>query len=137
MRLVRAGAPRDCNRHLGRPFEHPSEWRFRFRSRSSVSNSFATMDTRLEQDGRPVVRIEGQPAELPRLRAGLSDWLADIGLVDPSRKDLVLAAHEVAAEAIEREAADVAVLGAVVGDAIRLLVVGGDCSSLGDMRSPV
>jgi len=84
------------------------------------------MDTRLEQDGRLVVRIEGQPAELPRLRAGLSDWLADIGLVDPSRKDLVLAAHEVAAEAIEREAADVAVLGEVVGDAIRLSIVGGD-----------
>ena len=93
------------------------------------------MDTRLEQDGRLVVRIEGQPGELPRLRSGLSDWLADIGLVDPARKDLVLAAHEVAAEAIEREAAEVAVLGEVVGDAIRLSIVGGDWSSLDDLRS--
>jgi hypothetical protein len=93
------------------------------------------MDTRLEQDGRLVVRIEGQPGELPRLRSGLSDWLADIGLVDPARKDLVLAAHEVAAEAIEREAAEVAVLGEVVGDAIRLSIVGGDWSNLDDLRS--
>lgn len=95
----------------------------------------APMDTRLEQDGRLVVRIEGQPGELPRLRSGLSDWLADVGLVDPARKDLVLAAHEVAAEAIEREAAEVAVLGEVVGDAIRLSIVGGDWSSLDDLRS--
>jgi len=95
----------------------------------------ATMDTRLEQDGRLFVRIEGRPTELPRLRSGLSDWLADIGLVDPSRKDLVLSAHEVAAEAIEREATDVAVLGEVVGDAIRLSIVGGDWSSLDDLRS--
>src|SRR4029078_6723820 len=90
IRVVRAGAPRDCNRHLGRILDNPSEWRFRFRSRSSVSNSFATMDTRLEQDGRLVVRIEGQPAELPRLRAGLSDWLFDLWVVHYSRKDLVL-----------------------------------------------
>ena len=95
----------------------------------------APMDTRLEQDGRLVVRIEGQPGELPRLRSGLSDWLADIGLVDPARKDLVLAAHEVAAEAIECEAAEVAVLGEVVGDAIRLSIVGGDWSSLDALRS--
>jgi hypothetical protein len=65
----------------------------------------------------------------------LSDWLAGIGLVDPARKDLVLAAHEVAAEAIERRAAEVAVLGEVVGDAIRLSIVGGDWSSLDDLRS--
>ena len=93
------------------------------------------MDTRLEEDGRLVVRIDGQPAELPRLRSGLSDWLAEIGLLDPARKDLVLAAHEVAAEAIEREAAEVAVLGEVVGDAIRLSIAGGDWSSLEDLRS--
>lgn len=93
------------------------------------------MDTRLVEDGRLVVRIDGRPAELPRLRSGLSDWLADIGLLDPARKDLVLAAHEVAAEAIERDAAEVAVLGEVIGDAIRLSIVGGDWSSLDDLRS--
>jgi hypothetical protein len=95
----------------------------------------ATMDTRVEQDGRLVVRLDGRLTELPDLRSALSSWLSHIGILDPSRKDLVLVSHEIAAEAIERGAAEVAVLGEVVGDAVRVSVAGGDWSSLDDLRS--
>jgi len=94
-----------------------------------------TMDTRVEQDGRLVVRIDGRLAELPDLRSALSSWLSRVGIVDPSRKDLVLVSHEIAAEAIERGATEVAVLGEVIGDAVRVSVAGGDWSSLDDLRS--
>jgi hypothetical protein len=79
--------------------------------------------------------MEGRPGELPPLRSALSSWLAGLGLADPARKELVLATHEIAAEAIERQAPEVAVLGEVVGDAIRISVAGGDWSSLDDLRS--
>jgi hypothetical protein len=80
-------------------------------------------------------RIDGEPAELPRLRSALSNWLTGVGVSDDSCRDLALATHELAAEAIERGAAEVALLGEVVGEAIRLTMAGGDWSSLDELRS--
>lgn len=62
-------------------------------------------------------------------------WRGCVGVGDTRRRDLVLAAHELAPEAIERGAAEVAVLGELPGDAIRLTVAGGDWSSLDELRS--
>ena len=93
------------------------------------------MDSSLEHGRRLSAVIEGRPTELPRLRSALSGWLAGLGVGEPSAKDVVLAAHEIAAEAIERGAAEVAVLGEVIGDAIRVSVAGGDWSSVDELRS--
>ncbi len=89
----------------------------------------------LEHELRLSTRIRGEPTHLPDLRSAVSDWLMSIGVKDESRQDLVLAAHEMAAEAIERGASEVEIRGEVTGDAIRLSVAGGDWSSLDELRS--
>ena len=93
------------------------------------------MNTDSSEGLRVLVRIEGEPAELSRMRSALLEWLSGVGVDEEFSGDLVLAAHELAAEAIERGAAEVAVLGEVIGEAIRLSVVGGDWSSLDELRS--
>jgi len=95
----------------------------------------ANVDSPLEQGRRLSASIETRAAELPRLRAALSDWLSSVGVGESPAKDVVLAAHEIAAEAIERGAVEVAVLGEVIGDTIRVSVAGGDWSSLDELRS--
>ena len=74
----------------------------------------------VEHELRLSTHIRGEPTHLPDLRSAVSDWLTSIGVKDESRQDLVLAAHEMAAEAIERGASEVEIRGEVTGDAIRL-----------------
>ena len=93
------------------------------------------MNAEIPPDPRLMARIEGEATELRGLRSALYGWLVSADIGDESRHDLVLAAHELAAEAIERGAAEVAVLGEVIGDAIRLTVAGGEWASLDEMRS--
>jgi hypothetical protein len=93
------------------------------------------MDTGLPHEQLLSARITGDRAELPRLRSALANWLTNVDVRDKPCRDLVLATHELAAEAIERGAAEVALLGEVVGDAIRLTMAGGDWSSLDELRS--
>jgi hypothetical protein len=92
------------------------------------------MDTGLPHEQLLSARIAGDRAELPRLRSALANWLTNVDVRDEPGRDLVLATHELAAEAIER-GAEVALLGEVVGDAIRLTMAGGDWSSLDELRS--
>jgi len=93
------------------------------------------MDTGRPNEQLLSARIAGDRAELPRLRSALANWLTNIDVRDEPGRDLVLATHELAAEAIERGAAEVALLGEIVGDAIRLTMAGGDWSSLDELRS--
>lgn len=86
-------------------------------------------------DIRLLARVAGDPTELPHLRSALSEWLRRVGVGDELGADLVLATHELAAEAVERGASEVAVLGEVLGDAIRISVAGGDWSNLDELRS--
>ena len=93
------------------------------------------MKAGIAHEQRLTIRIEGEPAELAGLRSALSDWLTNVGVSDEPKGELVLATHEMAAEAIERGAGEVALLGEVVSDAVRLTMAGGDWSSLDALRS--
>jgi hypothetical protein len=85
-------------------------------------------------DDRLSARIGSAVSELPRLRNMLRDWLTDVGVEGAAREGLVLAAHEVAAQAIERGASEIAVQADGQRGAVRVSIAGGDWSSLDDLR---
>jgi hypothetical protein len=93
------------------------------------------MDADAPCDSRLLARIEGDRTELQHLRSALTSWIEGVGVEEEQSKDLVLAAHELAAEAIERGAVEVAILAELLDDASRLTVAGGDWSSLDELRT--
>jgi anti-sigma regulatory factor (Ser/Thr protein kinase) len=84
---------------------------------------------------RLTLRIAGDARELSTLRHVISAWLAELGVDAIAGDRLIIAAHETAAEAIEHGASEVIVQGDHDADAVRLSVVGGDWSTIEDLRS--
>jgi hypothetical protein len=84
---------------------------------------------------RLVARIAGDANELSMLRGMMSGWLSEQGVEGTAHDSLVSAAHEAAAEAIERGAREVVIVAERSDSAIRLSVAGGDWSGLEELRS--
>jgi hypothetical protein len=84
---------------------------------------------------RLVARVPGEASELRILRGTISGWLAQHGVEGVAHDSLIGAAHEAAAEAIERGAREVVVVAEREDSAIRVSVAGGDWSGLEEIRS--
>ena len=84
---------------------------------------------------RWTTRIPGDVHELSALRRTIAGWLTEIGVDGNARDGLVLAVHEVAAQAIERGAEEVVVQGDSTDGTILLSVAGGDWSTVDDLRT--